>query len=225
MDHTQAIELKAVERYMLNELDDQQRDEFEEHMFMCAECASELKACSAFCEGAVEVFRSGRFGNGSAQPAGTEAASQAVTGSPSWKAKFGPWLQWPSFVPSLAALTFMGICGLQWLQMNRVPAIAESAVSTISPPAVVRGPEDLKQVPAGRVTRLDVEFVASHEFRWKVVNRSGSVMNAGGEGRTNDRNHFAALVGPFRKTGEYSLILTDPKSGVESEYRFSVTDH
>ena len=47
MDHRQAVETLALERYLLGEMADQERDAFEEHFFSCAECAEEARAGGA----------------------------------------------------------------------------------------------------------------------------------------------------------------------------------
>ncbi len=52
MDHTQVLQLGAVEKYLLNELPPDVRDEFEEHFFDCSDCATDLKATAAFMDAA-----------------------------------------------------------------------------------------------------------------------------------------------------------------------------
>ena len=48
MDHTEAVQLMATERYLLNELPPDLRDAYEEHLFDCPECALDLRAAEAF---------------------------------------------------------------------------------------------------------------------------------------------------------------------------------
>jgi hypothetical protein len=50
MDHSEALRLKATEKYLLNELDPEQLDQFEEHMFDCPECAVDVRAAAMFLE-------------------------------------------------------------------------------------------------------------------------------------------------------------------------------
>ena len=50
MDHRDAMRLKATERYLLNELDPEQLDQFEEHLFDCPECALDVRAAAMFVE-------------------------------------------------------------------------------------------------------------------------------------------------------------------------------
>jgi hypothetical protein len=57
MDHHQAIQLTAVEKYVLDELTPQVRDEFEEHFFDCEECATDLRATTGFMDAAKREFK------------------------------------------------------------------------------------------------------------------------------------------------------------------------
>src|SRR5947207_15968254 len=57
MDHETALRTSATERYFLGELTGQDRDGFEEHFFMCPECAEDLRALTVFAANAKAVFR------------------------------------------------------------------------------------------------------------------------------------------------------------------------
>ncbi len=50
MNHNQAVEQLAVERYLLGELDADAREDFEEHMFSCPECALDARVATVFIE-------------------------------------------------------------------------------------------------------------------------------------------------------------------------------
>ena len=50
MDHSEAVQLMATERYLLGELSPDQREAFEEHFFECYECALDVRAEAAFIE-------------------------------------------------------------------------------------------------------------------------------------------------------------------------------
>ena len=58
MDHRQAVETLALERYLLGEMADQERDAFEEHFFSCAECTEEARAGGALRDFRRRVCRS-----------------------------------------------------------------------------------------------------------------------------------------------------------------------
>lgn len=48
MDHTEVVRTKMTERYLLAELDPEERDEFEEHFFECRDCALDVSAGAQF---------------------------------------------------------------------------------------------------------------------------------------------------------------------------------
>jgi hypothetical protein len=50
MDHSEAVQQMAAERYLLDELTPDAREAFEEHLFDCPECALDLRAGAAFVE-------------------------------------------------------------------------------------------------------------------------------------------------------------------------------
>src|SRR5579863_7746698 len=92
MDHTESIRLMAAEKYLLDELTPELRDQFEEHFFDCQECALEVRAGAAFVEHS-KVLLSGPV----AVPARALVPAPAKPG----------WMTWlrPAFaVPVLAAL-------------------------------------------------------------------------------------------------------------------------
>ncbi|HWS62709.1 MAG TPA: zf-HC2 domain-containing protein [Steroidobacteraceae bacterium] len=60
MDHQEALRRSAVEKYLLNEMPQPERDEFEEHFFGCQECAADLRATAAFLDGAKKELRRSR---------------------------------------------------------------------------------------------------------------------------------------------------------------------
>ena len=56
MDHSEAVRLKATERYLLSELNPEQLDQFEEHIFDCQDCAVDLRTAAMFLEQAKNVL-------------------------------------------------------------------------------------------------------------------------------------------------------------------------
>jgi len=56
MEHEQATTLMAAERYLLGELTDAERDQFEEHFFDCAVCAEDVRRGAIFRANARAVF-------------------------------------------------------------------------------------------------------------------------------------------------------------------------
>jgi hypothetical protein len=93
MEHEVAVRQKMTERYLLDELDPEQRDQFEEHLFECQDCAQDVRAAATFVEQSKVVLAE----RPTVVPAGSRAPVQP---QPGWFA----WLR-PAFaVPALAAL-------------------------------------------------------------------------------------------------------------------------
>jgi hypothetical protein len=94
MNHDEAARLSLVEKYLLDELAPELRDEFEEHYFDCRECADDLSAASAFLDAAKSELRAAPL------PKPVPLPDKKSTQNKSWFA----WLWTPAFVvPALAA--------------------------------------------------------------------------------------------------------------------------
>ena len=91
MDHSDAVRLKATERYLLNELDPEQLDQFEEHLFDCTDCALDVRAAAMLVEQSKAILSE------------RTSAVPVRVAAPASK----PWLAWlrPAFaVPVMAVL-------------------------------------------------------------------------------------------------------------------------
>ena len=100
MDHSEAVEQMATERYLLNELSPDAREAFEDHVFDCPECALDLRAGAAFVtEAKVQLPDLIEL-----NPARTET-SKPATAKRAWV-----W-RWPSFLssPAFAAPVFASL--------------------------------------------------------------------------------------------------------------------
>jgi hypothetical protein len=59
MDHQDAVRRGVIEKYLLDEISQPERDEIETHVFDCQECAEEMRTTAAFLAGAkMELRRS-----------------------------------------------------------------------------------------------------------------------------------------------------------------------
>ncbi len=106
MDHDLVVRQKMTERYLLDELDPEARDEFEEHFFDCPECASDVRACALFVEHSkVALAKQSEPISGSA-PAPASVPAQA-----GWLAWLRPGLRARFAVPVMAVL--LAVIGYQ----------------------------------------------------------------------------------------------------------------
>ena len=100
MDHQEAVRQNATERYLLDELDPELRDQFEEHLFDCQDCALDVRAGAMFVEQTKVILAEPAVAVAAKRPEPTRA-----------KAGLFGWLR-PAFaVPVLAML--LAVIGYQ----------------------------------------------------------------------------------------------------------------
>jgi len=97
MDHNDAIQLQAAVKYVLGELSQVQRDEYEEHYFDCAECAVDIKALATFADTAREVLR---------QEKANQLAKEALPARGRWLHWFQPVVTVPAFAALLLIIAY-----------------------------------------------------------------------------------------------------------------------
>jgi hypothetical protein len=90
MEHSDAVRQMMVERYMLGELSPAEREAFEEHFFVCAECAQDLSSEAAFLDHSRILLSA---------PEAEPRESNVEVRAPRWQA----WLK-PAFVLPVVAL-------------------------------------------------------------------------------------------------------------------------
>ncbi len=112
MDHDEAVRTNVTERYLLNELDPELRDQFEEHLFDCRDCALDVRSAAMFVEQSKAIL--------SEQP---ETVSGRV---PAPVSKSSGWFAWlhPAFVVPVFAL-LLAVVGYQNFVM--VPRLEQAA--------------------------------------------------------------------------------------------------
>jgi hypothetical protein len=120
MEHTQAIQLKAAERYVLGELPSDLREQYEEHFFSCVECAQEVNLAAAF----VENSRAAMGSEPTMPPVRLPVAVAQRPPSSSW---LGAFLR-PSFaVPVFAALLLL----VAYQTFSVIPRLKETGTQSV----------------------------------------------------------------------------------------------
>src|SRR5947207_10830426 len=85
MNHNYAIENHTAERYVLGELTEPEREDYEEHFFDCPRCAEEVKCATEFVQGVRQVFARDQR-----EAVSAEVARTAVGGAPWFSAFLRP---------------------------------------------------------------------------------------------------------------------------------------
>jgi len=115
MDHGEALQMMAAERYLLNELTPEERDAFEVHMFGCQECALDIRAGAAFIrEAKTQLFEMESQGSPSvpAKSAGTDAKKKG------WSFLWQPAFAMPAFAVMIALIAFQNIATIPSLRRS-----------------------------------------------------------------------------------------------------------
>ena len=218
MEHTEAVQLKAAERYVLGELSGDLRAQYEEHYFGCPQCAEDLKLAAAFVENTRAVLES--------QPA--VVASREPERRPSTSAWFVGLLH-PSFAVPLFALLLLCV-GYQGLIViphlkSAGPSIGLQTLPSYSLiGANSRGGEPLAiTVRSNKPFSLYIDIPPEKQFPLyicELVNTSGAAeysLNISGQ---EAQNSVQLLIPPATlKPGNYAVVvrgLATPESGASS---------
>jgi hypothetical protein len=120
MDHAEAERQMLSERYLLNELMPEVREEFEEHFFTCPQCALDLEAGAAFLEHSKAVLSS-PLESRELTPEASAATSPSKRRRPTFRF-------WP-VLAGISAIILLGVVGYQnWVEYpnaRQVMAVAQ----------------------------------------------------------------------------------------------------
>lgn len=213
MDHLQAVNTLAAERYLLDEMTDAERDEFEGHFFSCRDCADDLRAGAVMVDGA----RSGLLSSVARAAVDPKVASPFIA-RPRWR---------PSVIlPWAAAASFALATGYLALQIPR-PGPLVLTPATLRP--ATRGQETIASPGAGGVLTLAVDLSGAAftgPLRYELLREGGSVLAAGDTtappaGAPLLLSMPSSLLGP---EGRFVLRVHGSGSGglTAEDYRFRV---
>jgi hypothetical protein len=126
MNHKDANEEMAVERYLLGELTGASRDRFEEHLFDCAECTADLKQGVLFLEASRAELKSPRI---------LRNETSVVSKKPRFRSEwfFHPWVLVPALAACLAVIVYQSAI----LQPRMRSELAELQTPAVISPLVL----------------------------------------------------------------------------------------
>lgn len=199
MDHNRAVEMQAVERYLLGELAPEDRESFEEHYFSCVACAGEVREAARFRANAREALKRG----GSFQ---TEKAGDAE------RAGWRGWLAWPSLVPASVALMLMGVVGYQTSAIRALRAPVAMA-EPVTLDGVTRG--SLRPVAEGSPLDFAMPAPDAAEVIPELTTESGKVLTRGSAVKAIPDRPFHVYFPGTYSPGRYAVVLLEP--GTERE--------
>ncbi len=239
MNHAQAVEAGAVERYLLDEMTELERHRFEAHFFDCLECAGDLRAASLLRDG----VRAGLANTGTA-PRGlmadaADADRDAAAGSAGDPAgatvvAFRPRRIWsPSVVLPWAAAAVLALAvGYQSLFV--VPGLRDQMGPQVLTPvtlrAASRGAEPAVPAPASGPITLAVEVSgvqAGTRLSYDLRTAGGQVAVSGAAEAPSPGVPLLLMVpgSAVASAGSYVLSIRPDAGPATIDYRFSVTEH
>jgi hypothetical protein len=211
MDHNEAVRLQAAEKYVLGDLPQNVREDYEEHYFECAECGLDVKATAAFADTSREVLRAEREKS-------LERASVAVGSG--WRAWFRPVVAVPVFA---ALLLFIGYQNMVTIRQTKQSASLASGqvftssfalkkADTLGGGEANAGDEGKVQVHANEGFALKFDFTPRQRFDsyvGQIQNESGrSVLQVRIPGSSANRELQIAVPAVAVQPGKYILVIS-----------------
>jgi anti-sigma factor RsiW len=142
MDHDTVVRQQIPERYLLNELEPKVRDEFEEHYFLCPECARDLHAGALFMEESKIAFASEAGGPIPSATTPSPAKHDRAPNRSGWLDWLRPVFAVPAFALLLAVIGYQGWKYHSLQQAFNRPQTLAAAVVNVS----VRGAEPAEPI-------------------------------------------------------------------------------
>lgn len=208
MDHSEALRLQAAEKYVLRELPEPLRDEYEEHYFGCAECALDVRAAFAFVDGSREVFQ---------EESRTALGKDRLGVREGWRLWFRPLVAVPAFGVLLAMVGYQNLVTIPKVREQASRGGAQIFASSYSlQGANTRGENTPTiQVLPNESFALDFDFTPTRVFDsyiGQLQDATGhSVLQVSISGKNANKEEHLVVPGGLVHPGTYNLVLAgDP---------------
>jgi len=208
MDHSEVVQGKLAERYVLGELSPEAREQFEEHCFECLECASDLKVLSEFVAASRAVLQE----EAAAKNKSRERSSDRPRGA--------FWLR-PAFtVPAMAALAAVVIFQAVGPNLKTAPrnrSVAQVYDASYRIQGATRGDNAARvAVVPNENFALDFDFTPNREcprYKGSLIDSTGIVVLTFEipAGETNKELHLV-VPGGLVRPGAYQLVFVGQNS-------------
>jgi Putative zinc-finger len=204
MDHSEAVRLKAVERYILGEFSPEEREKFEEHYFDCPECATEIKALARIRNASRLILE---------EDAAAEVSSREKRTDRGWFAWLKPVVTIPAIAGLAAIIVWQAAVTIPRLKKQAAPGeIAQVYGSSYRVQGSTRSGNTSKlMVTPNETFGLDFDFTPSSSFeryQGSLVDPQGkSILTFGlGAQAANKELHLVVPAG-LLNSGNYELVF------------------
>lgn len=210
MNHQEATTTGAAERYLLDEMSAEEREEFEEHYFSCAECAEDMRAASQLIEGV--------------RSAQAEPASKVVSLRPARQAPRFRLPSW-SYAAVAAALAvvvcYQSLIVIPGLRNRQVSEPAQVAVYLLRPET--RGSVRVIPRQPGQpvVLSLDVPMASAGALEAVVQDEAGRRAAQIPVSLPNGESRASLLLPAGLAPAQYTIVLRSNSTEV-GRYQFEL---
>jgi len=205
MDHTEAVRLRATEKYVLGELAPEEREQFEEHYFECVECANDVKALVTFVTASRITFE--EQAKAKATPPPKKAERSALL---NW---FPPAIAIPAFAALAIVVIFQNAITIPTLK-TRVQStqVAQVYESSFRLQGATRGESATKlRIHPNESFVLDFDFTPARSFpsyEGYLIDSSGArVLTFPVKSEEANKELHLAIPGGRVRVGSYDLVL------------------
>jgi len=202
MDHGQAVQLQACEKYLLGELTPDLRDAYEEHYFSCAECATELRLAAEFVNSSRRLLREPSAAKVRAKP-------DDVRPPRGWFPWMNPWVVGPVFAALLLFIGYQNFFTIPHYQQSAAPRVLPM-YSLIA--ANSRGDEGLVfSVPPNQPFGLYVDLPYDPSFSTyllRLERPSGSSTPFRSLTAEEAQKTQVIAINPGAQAGKYTIIVS-----------------
>jgi len=224
MDHNEAVRQKATERFLLDELDPDERDQFEEHLFDCQDCALDVRAGAMFVQQSKVLLAE--------KPAPSTARVPAtVPAKLGWVAWFRPAFAMPVLAMLLAVIGYQNFVQVPHLMdaSNRPqpgPWVSVNVDTRSGPrdtsPTVVKPNNGEGFVVVLNLPPKNSASVAAQEdytsFNAELYNPAGKQVWSGTLATASaEDNRQISIPGRNRPSGIYTLVVRGVTASGESK--------
>jgi anti-sigma factor RsiW len=219
MTHQQALDGLASERYLLDEMTEVERFEFEDHYFDCAECAEDV--------------RLGDMIQQEARRAGAAMAPNTQVGRPAVVLTSAKWWRRPMVAaPWAVAATLALVVGYQ--SLVTVPGLRDAGGPQSIEPVILRGATrgaatTVAIAPGQRVVALSVDLLTppqSSSLTYEILDANRSAVASGKSSVPASGAPLMLLVpvDELQHAGHYTLLVRDgDQKSALGEYEFDVS--
>ena len=214
MDHTEAVRMQAVEKYILGELSPLLRAQFEEHYFDCADCALNLRSGVAFAAASRQYFAE-------------SAVREKVAHAPrvGWFDWLKPLITVPAFAALIAVIAYQNAVSIPRLKQEI--GSQATAASTVAPRfslinASVHGSSGTRvEIQPNQAFYLFFDITQSPRrpdsvFFLQVQDSTGKTLVKSAVSAERAQKSVVLPIPAGFQQGDYKLVITDQAAGLST---------